>query len=67
MIFDDVPAEDLQPGDIVELSHNYGSDIIRLTSVQHRTGGIKLTGRTENQAGWSWGMEYGRLARRARP
>ncbi|MEU6883084.1 hypothetical protein [Streptomyces sp. NPDC046712] len=63
----EVLAEDLEPGDHLELSTEHGPRIIRLTLVEHRTHGIKFMGR--NQAGqlYSSGMKYGQLARCVRP
>ncbi|MEV0604130.1 hypothetical protein AB0I82_33205 [Streptomyces sp. NPDC050315] len=63
----DVLAEDLKPGDLLELSTERGSKILRLTLVERRTHGIKFTGRTHDGQLYSSGMKYGHLARCVRP
>lgn len=59
----DVLAEDLRPGDLLELSTEFGTQILRLTDVERRTHGIKFMGRNENGVLYSSGMKYGELAR----
>ncbi|MFD8379141.1 hypothetical protein ACFV2X_11490 [Streptomyces sp. NPDC059679] len=59
----DVLAEDLQPGDLLELSTEFGTQILRLTVVQRRTHGIKFTGLNREGIRYSSGMKYGQLAR----
>ncbi|MET9206697.1 hypothetical protein G6W61_03550 [Streptomyces sp. KAI-26] len=63
----DVLAEDLQPGDLLELSTELGTQTLRLTHVERRTRGIKFMGRNRQGALYSSGMEYGELARCVRP
>ncbi|MGW5003457.1 hypothetical protein ACWEP8_38025 [Streptomyces hydrogenans] len=63
----DVLAEDLQPGDLLELSTERGTRIIRLTLVERRTHGIKFMGRNHEGQLYSSGMKYGQLARCIRP
>ncbi|ATY99122.1 hypothetical protein FHX79_115883 [Streptomyces cavourensis] len=63
----DVLAEDLQPGDLLELSTELGTQTLRLTHVERRTRGIKFMGRNRQGALYSSGMKYGELARCVRP
>jgi hypothetical protein len=59
----DVLAEDLQPGDLLELSTEFGTQTLRLTDVERRTHGIKFKGRNPEGILYSSGMKYGELAR----
>ncbi|MEV4999361.1 hypothetical protein [Streptomyces niveus] len=59
----DVLAEDLQPGDLLELSTETGTQVLRLTYVERRTQGIKFMGRNDQGVLYSSGMKYGELAR----
>ncbi|MET7700563.1 hypothetical protein [Streptomyces sp. NPDC005485] len=59
----DVLAEDLQPGDLLELSTEFGTQILRLTAVERRTHGIKFMGRNHHGTLYSSGMKYGQPAR----
>lgn len=63
----DVLAEDLQPGDFLELPTEAGTQVLRLTHVERRTQGIKFTGRIDQGFLYSSGMKYGELARCVRP
>ncbi|MCX4637728.1 hypothetical protein QT196_02005 [Streptomyces sp. P9-2B-2] len=56
-----------QPGDLLELSTELGTQILRLTHVERRTQGIKFMGRNHQEALYSSGMKYGELARCFRP
>ncbi|MGW6305325.1 hypothetical protein ACWFRQ_11205 [Streptomyces niveus] len=59
----DVLAEDLQPGDLLELSTESDTQVLRLNHVQRRTQGIKFMGRNHQGVLYSSGMKYGELAR----
>ncbi|MGW8669413.1 hypothetical protein [Streptomyces niveus] len=63
----DVLAEDLQPGDLLELSTESDTQALRLNHVQRRTQGIKFMGRNHQGVLYSSGMKYGELARCVRP
>ncbi|MFD7029890.1 hypothetical protein ACFWAR_17795 [Streptomyces sp. NPDC059917] len=63
----DVLAEDLQPGDLLELSTTSGTEVLRLTHVERRTQGIKFMGRNHQGVLYAGGMKYGELARCVRP
>ncbi|MFF0837364.1 MULTISPECIES: hypothetical protein [unclassified Streptomyces] len=63
----DVLAEDLQPGDLLELSTESGTVVLRLTHVERRTRGIKFMGCDQQGFLYSSGMKYGELARCVRP
>ncbi|MEV8348895.1 hypothetical protein ACFVTT_34610 [Streptomyces niveus] len=59
----DLLAEDLKPGDLLELSTERGTQMLRLTLVGRRTHGIKFVGRNHEGQLYSSGMKYGQLAR----
>ncbi|MEU0162276.1 hypothetical protein ABZ154_26485 [Streptomyces sp. NPDC006261] len=63
----DVLAEDLKPGDLLELSTELGTEVLRLTHVERRTQGIKFMGRNCQGFLYSSGMRYGQRARCVRP
>ncbi|MFI9031288.1 hypothetical protein [Streptomyces sp. NPDC053560] len=63
----DVLAEDLQPGDLLKLSTESGTQVLRLTHVERRTQGIKFMGRNHQGVLYSSGMKYGKRARCVRP
>lgn len=63
----DVLAEDLQPGNLLELSTESGTQVLRLTLVERRIHGIKIMGRNQQGVLYSSGMKYGQMARCVQP
>ncbi|MEV1167112.1 hypothetical protein [Nonomuraea sp. NPDC049784] len=58
----EVVAENLKVGDLVELSTQFGPEVIRLTLVEFRANGLKFTGLHSDGARYSFGMKYGQIA-----
>ncbi|HEY9293498.1 MAG TPA: hypothetical protein VIP98_19650 [Microlunatus sp.] len=58
-----VPAEELRPGDVLELWTQSGTQVLRLTHVERRTRGIKFMGRNQQGVLYSSSIKYGELAR----
>jgi hypothetical protein len=57
-----VPAENLNVGDLVELSTMFGPRILRLAEIRPRVNGIKFIGINDDGTRTSFGMKYGQLA-----
>lgn len=55
----EVVAENLKVGDLVELSTQFGPQVVRLTLVEPRANGLKFTGLRSDGALYSFGMKYG--------
>lgn len=63
---EEVIAESLEVGDLIELQTVHGPQTIRLTTVEPRANGIKFTGLRSDGARYSFGMRYGQLAVRSK-
>ncbi|GAA0963034.1 hypothetical protein [Actinocorallia libanotica] len=61
---EEIRAEHLGMGDLVELPTVYGPESIRVTVIKPRVSGIKFKGLNGNGTTYSWGFEYGQLVRR---